>query len=120
SSPGMTPEGIPSSSANPRPPGRSPPARRPATPALRKRSGTTGNKRKRRDAAPLSTPLPSPDQFRHDPRLLFRDERLGHASAAVDQFLRIEAEEMQQSRVVVVMVDHVLDRVVAELVGGPV
>ena len=43
-----------------------------------------------------------------------------HAVAFEAQSFRVEAEEMEEGRVVIVVIDDVLDGLVAELVGGAV
>lgn len=59
-------------------------------------------------------------QLRHHPRPLISDERLIGAVAFVDEALGIEAEEVQEGRVVVVVIHDIFDGLVTELVGGAV
>src|SRR5262249_29763790 len=56
-------------------------------------------------------------QLANDPRGLAVDQRSETADALKGRLLLIEAEEMQQRGVEIVVIDDVLDRFVAELVG---
>jgi len=62
----------------------------------------------------------SRQQLLHHPRRLAVGQRHFLAVAAIDEPAVVEAEQVQQRRLVVVVVDHVLHGMVAEVVGGAV